>query len=320
MFQFGLICGLLAMLTLPVAVQAQSNGKIVFKRGTGFWVMDADGSNPARIDSEFLDRVNNNDPVWSPDGTQIAFSSDTGTTTAPQIYVINADGTNVIRLTNDIFSNIEPAWSPDGTKIAFAANRDGLIGSIYTMDADGGNITRVTNAFPASDQAPAWSPDGTQIAFWTNEGAIGLHIAIVNADGTGRTGLAPNTAFGRNPAWSPDGTQIVYGNPQIVVMNTDGTNQRNLSGSSFNDDHPAWSPDGTQIAFERNVGGQIQIFIINADGTGETNLTGTAGGSSPDWCCRLGGVVPAAAEIQRLLGGWERRGTLDQAGAALKVR
>ena len=278
-FRSGVIVGLLAMLTVPVAAKAQSNGKIVFERGSGFWVMEPDGTNPTRIDNEFLVRPNNRDPVWSPDGTQIAFGSDTGTTTTPQIYVMNADGTNLVSLTNDTVGMVEPAWSPDGTKIAVASNRDG-ISSIYTIDADGSNIMRVTNAVPASDQAPAWSPDGTRIAFWTNEGAIGLHIAIVNADGTGRTGLWPNTAYGLNPAWSPDGTRIAYGNPRIVVMNTDGTNQTILSSSG---DRPAWSPDGTQIAFERNVAGQVQIFVINADGTGETNLTGTAGGSAPDW-------------------------------------
>ena len=290
----GLMVSVLAMLTVPAALHAQapSNGKIVFERGGCFWVMNADGSNPTVIGNDFgadFCPGNNRDPVWSPDGTKIAFVSDKNTSLPINIYVMNADGSNVVRLIEDVVNDIDPAWSPDGTKIAFASSQGEPIQSIYTVNADGTNIVRITNALPGSDGQPTWSPDGTRIAFGTNQGGIGLHVAVVNADGTGRTDFAPNIAFGFNPAWSPDGTRIAFQgdgsvNPeQIFVMNTDGTGQTRLTTNTFHDLKPAWSPDGARIAFERNMTGQWQIFVMNADGTGQTNYSGTEWGNAPDW-------------------------------------
>src|SRR5712664_1174607 len=179
--QRGLLVGLLSALTLPAVTQAQVNGQIVFERGGCFWTMDADGSNQTQIGNQFAADFcpgNNRHPVWSPDGTKIAFTSDFRTTLPSNIYVMNADGTNVTRLLADAFAAYHPAWSPDGTQIAFDSNRDGLVGSIYAINVDGTNLRRITSAFPASDAKPTWSPDGTVIAFWTNQGGVGLHIAL----------------------------------------------------------------------------------------------------------------------------------------------
>ena len=290
-FRLGVVVGCLGVFAAPAAVSAQANGKIVFEREGCIWVMNPDGSSPSPIGNDMatLCPGNNRDPVWSPDGTRIAFISDTNTTLPSNVYVVNADGTNLVRLP-DTFNDVEPAWSPDGTKIAFAANRDGVVGSIYTITTDGTNtIQRVTNAPPGSDQAPAWSPDGSRIAFWTNEGSIGLHIAVVNADGSGRTAFHPNIAYGMNPAWSPDSTRIAFdgppggGLPQIFVMNADGTGQTQLTTNAFIDLKPAWSPDGTKITFERNISGQTHVFVMNVDGTSQTNITPTAVTNAPDW-------------------------------------
>jgi Tol biopolymer transport system component len=92
-------------------------------------------------------------PHWSPDGTRILFHSiEAGN---HQIYVMNADGSKITRITNDSFVNVWPVWSPDGTAIAFQSNRDGDA-EIYTMNADGSNLTQVTDN-SAADDFPSWS-------------------------------------------------------------------------------------------------------------------------------------------------------------------
>jgi Tol biopolymer transport system component len=105
-------------------------------------------------------------PSWSPDGTRIVFQSRIGTNS--EIYMMDADGSNQIRLTNDPADDEMPSWSPDGKRIIFSSNRDGNR-EIYVMNADGSNQIRLTNN-PANDWEPSWSPDGKRIAFESSRG------------------------------------------------------------------------------------------------------------------------------------------------------
>ena len=104
-------------------------------------------------------------PAWSPDGRQIAFNS-RPLGILGDIYVMDADGNNIRRLTNRPDGcDLHPTWSPDGKQIAFAAGgRQRVDFDIYVIDTDGGNIRPLTDD-RASDNDPAWSPDGKQIAF-----------------------------------------------------------------------------------------------------------------------------------------------------------
>ena len=96
-------------------------------------------------------------PAWSPDGLQIAFVADGPfTLTGEKVYLMDADGTNVIRLSDTNYVEIEPTWSPDGTRIAYASNRDGNW-EIYSMKADGSEPQRVTNN-KFQDTDPFWRP------------------------------------------------------------------------------------------------------------------------------------------------------------------
>ena len=83
-----------------------------------------------------------------------------------EVYVMNADGTGQMNLTNNPAGDWFPAWSPDGKRIAFDPNRD-LNFEVYVMNADGTGQVNLTNN-PAEDLAPAWSPDGNRIAFYSN--------------------------------------------------------------------------------------------------------------------------------------------------------
>ena len=117
------------------------------------------------------------------------------------IYVMNPDGTNVVKLTtNGVAAYYDfPDWSPDGTKIAFnrLTPREG--NSIYVMNADGTNVVNI-NEHAIYDTTPAWSPDGTKIAFGKNKG-IHADIYVINADGTDEINITNNPGYDSSPTW-----------------------------------------------------------------------------------------------------------------------
>jgi Tol biopolymer transport system component len=213
-----------------------------------------------------------------------------------EVYVMNADGTNPVNVSNNPARDFEPDWSFDGTKIAFASNRDAPVGSdtneIYVMNADGSGQTRLTNN-GADDENPDWSPDGTKIAFQSDIDG-NFEVYVMNSDGTGLTNLTNNPADDGHPAWSPDGTKIAFhtdrelgdfGNLEVYVMNADGSSPVNLSNNvAFFDGRPAWSPDGAKIAFASDRDGNLEIYAMNADGSGQTRLTNDDElDSYPEW-------------------------------------
>jgi TolB protein len=122
-------------------------------RDRGIFTIAADGSNAAQI----LDVPGAYDsaPNWSPDGMEIAFESDSDGDM--EIYVMNADGTNVRQLTDNDIHDEGPSWSPDGRRIVFTSGPGDLEGDIYVMDADGSNRLRIMDS-PGRDESPDWQP------------------------------------------------------------------------------------------------------------------------------------------------------------------
>jgi hypothetical protein len=267
------------------------------------YVMNADGSGVIQLTNNTYPEF---DPIWSPDGTRIAFGRFDGGDF--EVIVINADGTGETQLTNnDVVHDFPGAWSPDGTRIAFSSNGDGDE-EVFVMNADGSGVTRLTdNDF--IDGPTAWSPDGTRIAFNSNRDGD-FEIYVMNTDGSGVTQLTndPATDFGDRAGWSPDGKRIVFsstrdgGDIDIFVMNADGTGVMQLTHNDFiADDDPVWSPDGNQIAFHSTrAGGDEDIFVMHADGTGVIQLTKDPGffhDAVPAWIARTRVPrAPAAVE------------------------
>jgi len=212
-------------------------------------------------------------PAWSPDGSKVAFDSDRNGNV--DIYVMNADGTDLIRLTDDPNRDQYPAWSPDGSMIAFESNRDGDV-EIYVMRTDGSNPINLTNN-TFSDWDPCWSPDGTKIAFESFRHG-NSEIYLMNADGSDQTNLTNNPANATACSWSPDGSRIAFntdrdGNVEVYVMNAGGSGQTRLTNNPAHDGLPSWSPDGTKIAFISNRDGNSEIYVMRTDGSGQFRFT-----------------------------------------------
>ena len=207
-----------------------------------------------------------------------------------EIYVMDTDGKNQRRLTNNDFDEWEPSWSPDGKHIAFTASEDRVVDQhpqIYVMDADGGNLRKLTkNPFPEWD--PSWSPDGKRIAFTAD---VNWHTNIyeIDADGQNLRRLGQDEQMGKDPSWSPDGKHIAFvsirgkdgWDNDIYVMDADGKNQRRLTNNDFDEWDPSWSPDGERIVFSSVRDGHVdangwltaEIYVMDADGRNLRRLT-----------------------------------------------
>ena len=241
------------------------------------YVMNADGSglrNLTRTPSDDLD------PAWSPDGRAIAFvqkkcvpSRPCGTAFETYLYVVNADGSGLRRLTPHRAHVFNPSWLADGKTIRYGG---------YLVYADGSGSTKLPRNVPPDG---AWSPDGQRIASVSvahspaeARDPTKLGIWVTNADGSNARQVARN-ATARQPAWSPDGRRIAFrrfkgklgsaGPSDLFVVNADGSGLRRLTRNAENVRWFAWSPDGRTIAFLRNR----EVYIVKADGSAERRLT-----------------------------------------------
>jgi len=251
------------------------------------FVMNSDGTNEIPLTDN---DAQNYQPSWSPDGTKIVFLSNRDDPNRAiddyfpaEIYIMNSDGSNQIRLTNNDFHDYEPSLSPDGTKIVFASDRYDYnptypIGGIYIMDSDGSNENTIINSYESEEGYPSWSPDGTKIVFSAYSSYKEVSdIYTMNIDGNNLIHLTNNEGSDERvhpwhigdmmPSWSPDGTKIAFSsdrdyNGEIYIMDIDGSNQKNITNTTnFDESDPSWSPDGTKIAIT-SIGEEMKIQII----------------------------------------------------------
>lgn len=262
-----------------------NQGKIVFSSD-----LEEKKSEVYSYDFETFTRLTDNKyedyyPVFSPDGSKIAFlSTRTGHT---EIFVMNSDGTNVVQLTDNNNPEEEAiCWSPDGTKIAYSIKIKKKYQIAVINSTDGSDYAQLTTE--DNNRMPAYSPDGTKIAFVSKRSkAKNYDLYIMDADGGNQTRLTQTDNDESEPAYSPDGTKIafVYEDSKnifnIYTINSNGTNLIQLTNVLSKNEgcwNPCWSPDGTKIVFYSNKdAGKTDCYDIitinSSDGSDWTNLT-----------------------------------------------
>jgi Tol biopolymer transport system component len=234
--------------------------KIAFVRadGTGdsaIYVMSSDGTEQKTLTSPGYAQADFS-PRWSPDGQEIVFSRSYEWGSFKEIFVMKADGSGEINLTNFQATRDDPQawadaggarWSPDGTKIGFHQTSKvyGLRTNVWTMNPDGSDRRRLTTGLREFN--PEWSPDSARIAFQSP-----FDISTTDRYGSGQTALTNDSDEDWEPQWSPDGRRIVF---QRIRQTPDG------------------GTDGSDV------------YVMNADGTGQVNLTDQLGSFArgADW-------------------------------------
>ncbi len=206
----------------------------------GLYILDLEAGTVTPVST----RGNNFAPAFSADGKKLAFSSTMDQDGNSEIYVANADGKNIKRLTFNSAADLAPTWSPNSREIAFVSDRSGVaMPQIYIMDAEGSNVRRVSFGGNYHD-SPAWSPRGDSIVYVSRVENI-FDLYVLNLRNNQITKLTESNARNESPSWSPDGRHIVFasnldGRLEIYAIDYDGTNLRRLT-SQGNNKLPDWS-------------------------------------------------------------------------------
>ncbi len=226
---------------------------------------------PPTLELEIACMLDTN-PVWSPDSQRIAFVS--GRSGNSDIWVMDADGTNLQNITNTSDANeFNPVWSPDGQWIVFLSGPFGNA-SIWVVNPDGMKLVNLSEGDMVSAASPAWSPDGKYLAIPLLQGGVW----VVNMQTFERTNItaASDEAY-KWPSWSPDGQQIAlttYDNDRVLIANVDGSGITLLNDTKFNI-RADWSPVNQLILVSHAVelGGNMDVWLIDSDTFEVVNLT-----------------------------------------------
>jgi len=152
-------------------------------------------------------------PVWSPDGSLIAFTSMVNAKTA--IHTMGPEGQNIRRLTDTGGEDWHPAWSPDGKSIVFTSDHTGD-GEIWMVNVADGKLRRLTDD-PAHDDRAVFSPDGKRLAF-TSERTGSSEIWIQDLVNGELTQVTDSDAYNTMPCWTPDGKSLIYSDLKNLLV------------------------------------------------------------------------------------------------------
>jgi Tol biopolymer transport system component len=277
---------LLAVIMLMLAAASADaafpgqDGKIAFNRdnfrqGTsGIFTVAPEGGSQERIGPEY-----GYSPSWSADGRKLVFVGFSGESEgefASDIYVMNADGSGVERVTTGRAYEESPSFFPDGQRIAFARyTRDSA--DIYTKTLGVPGATRITEN-RGFEESVAVSPNGTKIAFSKfSRNAFGSDLYVMNADGSGTENLTRSDQVDEfGPDWSPDGAKIAFTSARYSGLE----GRASQEGEAFAPEAlgPGSLGSPARVASGKSTAApppeeHIEISVINADGSGREDLT-----------------------------------------------
>jgi TolB protein len=216
--------------------------------------------------------------------TQILFVSDSGGT--KDIYLIDFDGYNRVKITNHKSIVLSPSWSPDGKKVIFTSYKDGNP-DVYVRELFYGRERKISFQ-KGLNIAPEWSPDGEKIVLTLSQDDGNSDIYLINEEGEKISRLTSDWANDVSPCWSPDGKELAFvsnrsGSPQVYIMEVKTGKVRRLTFEGSYNTSPAWSPRGNKITFSGRRGDNFDIYTIATDGKDLRQLTSSGGNESPSW-------------------------------------
>lgn len=216
--------------------------------------------------------------------TRFAFSGKA--TGNKEIYVVDADGDGMRRITKNGSINLKPRWNPSGNAIAYTSFLNGNP-DLYVADLAKAQIRRVS-ARTGINTGGTFSPAGNLLALTMSVGSDSEIFTIDAQSGAQVARLTASPGIDVSPTWSPDGSQIAFvsersGSPQIYVMPASGGSARRVTFQGTHNTDPAWSPKGDRIAFVSRDGG-FDVFTVRLDGSGITRITqGRGDNEDPSW-------------------------------------
>ena len=272
------------------------------------YVMNDQGGNVRRItDTPFAQ----SNLAWSPDGQQIAFSTDLhsaepGRSQQIDIFIMNADGSRQRNLTQHPALDSGSSWSPDGKLLSFTSNRHGNRWEIYVMDIATRQVRQLTDTAGESRGAArsAWSPDGRKILYRRDQ--FGHQLYTMNIDGRNDKPLLrkPRRPFGDGflfssfASWSPDGAHILYNEMEhgvnskrvanrVIIVNRHGWNLKVLDiPKKWLIDKVCWADDGRAVLFAAIANGFVKntnIFKVYKYRLSDGRITNLTDHPSDNW-------------------------------------